>query len=76
MVRQTQDPDDGRARILRLTRKGTTAYHNAVPLARTMETEIAAGLSRAEWGSLHKALNRLLQHVEALHGPDDGTADD
>jgi DNA-binding MarR family transcriptional regulator len=76
LVRQTQDPDDGRARVLRLTRKGTTSYHNAVPLAREMETEIAAGLSKAEWASLHKALNRLLQHVEALHGPDDGKSDD
>jgi DNA-binding MarR family transcriptional regulator len=75
LLRQTQDPDDGRARILRLTRKGTSAYHGAVPLARQMEGEISAGLSRAEWATLHKALNRLLLHVEALHGPDD-SADD
>ena len=76
MLRQTQDPDDGRARILRLTRKGTSAYHGAVPLARELETEIAAGLSRAEWATLHKALNRLLLHVGSLHGPDDGAAED
>ena len=76
LVRQTQDPDDGRARVLRLTRKGITNYHNAVPLAREMETEIAAGLSRAEWASLHKALNRLLLHVEALGGTDDDKSDD
>jgi DNA-binding MarR family transcriptional regulator len=76
LVRQTQDPDDGRARVLRLTRKGSTTYHNVVPLARTMETEIASGLSRAEWTNLHKSLNRLLLHVQALHGPDDGGAED
>jgi hypothetical protein len=41
-----------------------------------METEIASGLSRGEWGALHKALNRLLQHVESLHGADGGPSDD
>jgi DNA-binding MarR family transcriptional regulator len=76
LLRQTQDPDDGRARILRLTRKGTSAYQGAVPLAREMEVQIAAGLSRAEWANLHKALNRLLLHVEALHGPDEDVSDD
>jgi DNA-binding MarR family transcriptional regulator len=76
MVRQTQDPDDGRARILRMTRKGTSAYQGAVPLAREMETEIAAGVSRADWAAMHKALNRLLQHVQSLNGADDGPADD
>jgi DNA-binding MarR family transcriptional regulator len=73
MLRQTQNPDDGRARILRLTRKGTRAYHGAVPLARQMEGEISTGLSRAEWAALNKALNRLLLHVEALHGPNDAS---
>jgi len=76
LLRQTQDPDDGRARILRLTRKGSTTYHGAVPLAREMEAQIAAGLTRAEWTALHKALSRLLTHVASLHGPDDGSSDD
>ncbi len=76
LIRQTQDPDDGRARVLRLTRKGTTAYHGVVPMAKTMETEIASGLSRAEWASLNKALNRLMAHVSALHAPDDDDSDD
>jgi DNA-binding MarR family transcriptional regulator len=75
LVRQTQDPDDGRARVLRMTRKGTSAYQGAVPLAREMEAQIAAGLSRNEWAALHKALNRLLHHIEALHGTDDEDAD-
>jgi DNA-binding MarR family transcriptional regulator len=76
MLRQTQDPNDGRARVLRMTRKGASAYQGAVPLAREMETEIAAGLSRAEWAALHRALNRLLQHVASLHGSDDGGVED
>jgi DNA-binding MarR family transcriptional regulator len=76
MLRQTQDPDDGRARVLRMTRKGSSAYEGAVPLAREMEGEIASGLSRPEWAALHKALNRLLLHVESLHGADDGPAED
>jgi len=76
MLRQTQDPQDGRARVLRMTRKGATAYHGVVPLAREMETQIAAGLSRAEWATLHKALNRLHMHVASLHGHDGDVTDD
>jgi DNA-binding MarR family transcriptional regulator len=75
MIRQTQDPDDGRARVLRMTRKGNTAYQGVVPLAREMEAEIALGLSRAEWATLHKALNRLLQHIKELGAPEAGDDD-
>lgn len=68
MVRQTKDPNDGRAHVLRLTRKGITAHDKVVPLSRTMEAEIAAGLSGAEWAALNKVLNLLRKHVEALAG--------
>jgi DNA-binding MarR family transcriptional regulator len=66
MVRQTQDPHDGRARVLRLTRKGTTVCQQAVPMAREVETLVSAGLSRTEWSALHKTLNRMILHVETL----------
>jgi len=71
LVKQTQDPTDGRARVLRLTRKGVGVHQNLVPLARELETQVAAGLSRTEWATLHKTLNRVIQHVEALNGGDD-----
>jgi DNA-binding MarR family transcriptional regulator len=72
LVRQTQDPTDGRARVLRLTRKGVSVHQNLVPLARELETQIASGLSRTEWAALHKTLNRVIQHVEGLNGEDGG----
>ena len=37
LLKQTQDPSDGRARLLRLTRKGTGVHQAAVPLARALE---------------------------------------
>ncbi|HXA26388.1 MAG TPA: MarR family transcriptional regulator, partial [Acetobacteraceae bacterium] len=33
LLRQTQDPRDGRGRLLHLTRKGATVYQGVVPLA-------------------------------------------
>src|SRR5689334_23751882 len=68
LLKQTQDPSDGRARLLRLTRKGVTMYQGAVPLALEIETDLAKGLSRAEWSALQKSLLRLTQHVEGLGG--------
>jgi DNA-binding MarR family transcriptional regulator len=76
LVKQTQDPEDGRARVLRLTRKGTSVHQNLVPLARELETQVAAGLSKTEWATLHKTLNRVIKHVDSLNGHDEGGEED
>ena len=73
LLKQTQDPADGRARLLRLTRKGTTMHQGAIPLALQLEAQLAEGLTRAEWAALHKALVRLTAHVDAIGGRE-GTA--
>ena len=59
LLRQTQDPKDGRGRLLRLTRRGTAVYDGMVPLACELEGQLAEGMSRAEWGALLKALDKL-----------------
>ncbi len=70
LLRQSQDPADGRARVLRMTRKGERVYAGAVPLARQLETDLKGALSRAEWATLQKALTRLHGHLEEEAGPD------
>ncbi len=72
LLRQSQDPDDGRARVLRMTRKGERVYAGVVPLARRLEDDLRGALGKAEWAALLKALTRLHQHVEAEAGPGSG----
>jgi DNA-binding MarR family transcriptional regulator len=76
LLKQALDPDDGRGRLLSLTRKGATVYQGVVPLARELEAGLAEGLSRAEWAALQKALIRLNAHVQDIEGPDPGAGID
>jgi DNA-binding MarR family transcriptional regulator len=66
LLRQGQDPADGRGRLLRLTRKGANIYAGMKPMAEEIETVLAAGLSRTEWNALHKALIKLVEHTQAI----------
>jgi DNA-binding MarR family transcriptional regulator len=66
MVKQSQDPHDGRGRLLRLTRKGESLHQKVVPEARALEAALSDGLSRAEWVALNRALGKLKAHCEAL----------
>ena len=76
LLRQTQDPNDGRGRLLRMTRKGVTVHGGVVPLARSIEATLAEGLTKAEWLALNKALVKLNAHVQAIEGPDPGAGPD
>jgi DNA-binding MarR family transcriptional regulator len=76
LLRQSQDPNDGRGRLLRLTRKGNAIHTDAIPLAREIEGLLSAGLSRAEWVALNKALVKLNNHALSIDGPDDGSSED
>lgn len=66
LLRQTQDPDDGRGRLLRLTRKGSALYTGVAPTARNIEAALAPGLTKAEWVALHKALGKLSEHAQSI----------
>lgn len=76
LLRQSQDPNDGRGRLLRMTRKGITVHAGVVPLARSIEGTLAAGLTKTEWTALNKALVKLSAHVLAVEGPDPGSGPD
>lgn len=71
LVKQAADPNDGRARRLSLTRRGTSVYQGLIPLARELEASVAAGLSDPEWARLRKTLTKLNEHMRALDEPDD-----
>ncbi len=66
LLRQAQDPDDGRGRLLRLTRRGSTAYADVAPTAAEIEEALMAGLTKPEWNALHRALSKLSDHVQSL----------
>ena len=74
LVRQTQDPRDGRGRLLRLTRRGVTVYEGMVPLACELEGQLAEGLSRSEWNVLLKALDKLSSHAKGFEGVNNGAS--
>ena len=55
LLEQGPAPHDGRARLLRLTRKGRVVHDGIVPLALALEAQLAAGLSEEEWNLLRPA---------------------
>lgn len=66
LLRQNQDPQDGRGRLLRLTRKGNSVYASTLPMAAAIEADLSAALSKTEWTTLHRALGKLTQHALTL----------
>jgi DNA-binding MarR family transcriptional regulator len=70
LLEQGPAPHDGRARLLRLTRKGRLVHDGITPLARAMESQLATGLSEEEWRMLRRCLRRLQEHMRSLQaGP-------
>lgn len=70
LLRQLPDPGDGRARLLRLTRKGIALHNDVVPLAQELEDTLAQGMNRTEWLALNRALQRLNTCVHSIEGMD------
>jgi DNA-binding MarR family transcriptional regulator len=71
LLRQTQDPEDGRGRLLRLTRKGSAVYAAVVPTAGAIEATLMESLTRTERSVLHKALAKLSAQATAILEPDE-----
>lgn len=57
---RTSDPDDRRRTIFNLTPAGRGIHDQIVPLARTHEAELLAGLSSAERSQLDRILGKLM----------------
>lgn len=75
LLRQTRDPDDGRGRLMRLTRKGASLYAGIAPTGQQIERTLAACMTRSEWLALQKALAKLIDHTNALSGQDADESD-
>ncbi len=68
LVRQTQNPRDGRARLLRLTRRGVAVYEGMVPLACELEGQLAEALSRSEWSVPAEGARQAQRACQGLRG--------
>jgi DNA-binding MarR family transcriptional regulator len=66
LLEQGPAPHDGRARLLRLTRKGRAVHDGIMPVALALEAQLAAGLSDQEWTMLRRCLRRLQEHLDKL----------
>jgi DNA-binding MarR family transcriptional regulator len=71
LIEQQANPRDGRVRLLRLTPQGRTVHAGIVPLARTLEAQLAAGLTGEEWSALRHCLRKLYAHARRLEAADE-----
>ena len=67
LLRQSQDPADGRGRLLKLSRRGLALYAEFAPVGKEIEESSGRlALSASEWRALHKALGKLSDHARSL----------
>jgi|ERR1019366_3552673 DNA-binding MarR family transcriptional regulator len=64
LLRQRQDPNDGRSRLLRLTRKGAAVHAKFVSLATRLEAMLFGNLSRADLNALNRILTKITTRLE------------
>jgi DNA-binding MarR family transcriptional regulator len=70
MLRQSQDPGDGRARLLRLTRKGVVTHTRMVACISELEAEMFDDVSQADVAALRRVLTKLGSRLESYDGTD------
>jgi DNA-binding MarR family transcriptional regulator len=68
LLRQNQDPLDGRGRLLQLTRKGMTTHAKMVSLAARLEAVVFNDLSPADVAALGRILTKIITRPETT-GP-------
>ena len=66
LVQQSRDPHDGRARLLRLTRRGSVLHGKLGPMADAIERELTAAFGKSDAASLLRVLGRLDVALQAL----------
>lgn len=66
MLRQNRDPNDGRGRLLRLTKRGVGVHNGIVPVVQDIEARLTANLGKTEIACLNKVLSKLNAQLDAL----------
>ncbi|MBN8892261.1 MAG: hypothetical protein BGP12_22785 [Rhodospirillales bacterium 70-18] len=74
LLEQSADPQDGRARRLRLTARGTGVHQAIIPRARALEAQLSAGMDPGDWATLRRLLRQVSAHAQALDDPEPGRA--
>ena len=69
-VARAPHPADARAQMLRLAPAGQALYRRIVPLARTLQAELAAALTAEESRALDAILHKLHGRAARLLGED------
>jgi len=72
LLSQQADPEDGRARVLRLTAAGHEVHAGIVPMARALEAQVAAAMPAEAWTALRPALRALSSRVAELEKAESG----
>lgn len=64
-VERVPDPDDGRAKLIRLSRPGAEAIHHGLSVLAGLEAELAATIGKARMADLHRTLTAVLASLDA-----------
>lgn len=70
LLRQTKDPQDGRGRVLRLTKKGQSVYENTAAVARDVEAALVEHFGKADLAAFNRVLSRLNAALDGLEQAD------
>jgi DNA-binding MarR family transcriptional regulator len=68
LLRRSPHPNDGRGRLLRLTRKGSATHTGMVPLAEQLEASIFDGFSQSEKQAFDRLLRKFIARIETSSG--------
>jgi DNA-binding MarR family transcriptional regulator len=63
-VERVADPDDGRAKRIRLSKRGAAAIHHGLSVLATVEAELAAAVGKPRMDDLHRALTAVLAAID------------
>jgi DNA-binding MarR family transcriptional regulator len=64
-IERFPDPDDGRAKLIRLSRRGADAIHHGLSVLATIEAELAAAIGKPRMAELHRTLTAVLAALDA-----------
>jgi MarR family transcriptional regulator, organic hydroperoxide resistance regulator len=63
LVARHVDPEDARARLVKLTRTGKALQEKLVPVAKQLVARLEHGISDADLETTHRTLSRMLENL-------------